>query len=583
MKFRKLFLGLSAVPLLGGCNILDVKPNIITEETFYTSSSQAQLALNGVYGVLNSWQLYGCNLILDLNYNSDICQYMSTTNQSMKGACMELDANSDDVYQTWTWLYKGVRNANAFLENIEGTELDPEGRMEAQARFLRAYYYFILAQNYVNVPLRLKAIDSYSNVKCPATPQLEVMQFAVSEMEKSLENITADLTHAPSDVVKTTVEGILARVYLYMAGEAVSGTTPEQKHEYFAKAAEYALKVIESGKHSLNPDYSQVFINMIGDKYDKEYNESMWEADFLGDRSSPDYYGNSRWGELNGLRSSNSGTNYSEMNANFSYGLFSNTIKLWDLYMDDDRTKLEKNLSVMTDKRQQWNLPSYHYNGSDKDSWLYPYGGDPMDTRVLVAGIDKTPYYTTGANVQIKDRNSTNQEETYNPGSRYIGKFRREAVYEGHKNFKCIWCGVNVPLLRYSDVLLMYAEAVNERDGAPNEDIFNIVLQIRERAGIATEPYSKYASYAEFRQFIRNERARELCFEGLRKFDLLRWGIYLKSMGEVAQMAGSSRWNTSTAKNYATLYSRMSERYNYLPIPSIELAVNTELKQNPLW
>lgn len=580
-KIKNIFIGFSAVLLLGSCDLLDVKPNIITEETFYTSSSQAQLALNGVYGVLNSWQLYGCNLILDLNYNSDIVQYMSTTNASMKGASFELDANSDDVYQTWTWLYKGIRNANAFLENIEGTDFDPDGKMEAQARFLRAYYYFILAQNWINVPLRLKAIDYYNDVKCPATPQLKVMQFAVSEMEKSLETITDDLAYSPSDVTKTTVEGILARVYLYMAGEAVSGTTADQKHEYFGKAADYARMVIESGKHELNPDYSQIFINMIGDKYDKEYHESMWEADFLGDRSSPDFYGNSRWGELNGLRSSNSGTNYSEMNTNFAYGLFCNTIKLWNLYMDDDRTKLEKNLSVITDKRQLWSLPPYHYNGTGEEAWLYPYGGDPSDTRKLIAGIDKTPYYTSGA--AVKDRNSTNQEETYYPGSRYCGKFRREVQYEGRKNFKSIWCGINVPLLRYSDVLLMYAEAMNEYNGSPTEDLYNVILPLRERAGIASEPFAKYASYEKFQQFVRNERARELCFEGLRKFDLLRWGIYLSSMKEVAALSGTSQWNTSTARNYVTIVSRTSEKNNYMPIPSLELAVNTELKQNPLW
>lgn len=580
-KIKNIFIGFSAVLLLGSCDLLDVKPNIITEETFYTSSSQAQLALNGVYGVLNSWQLYGCNLILDLNYNSDIVQYMSTTNASMKGASFELDANSDDVYQTWTWLYKGIRNANAFLENIEGTDFDPDGKMEAQARFLRAYYYFILAQNWIDVPLRLKAIDSYNDVKCPATPQLNVMQFAVSEMEKSLETITDELTYSPSDVTKTTVEGILARVYLYMAGEAVSGTTADQKHEYFGKAADYARMVIESGKHELNPDYSQIFINMIGDKYDKEYHESMWEADFLGDRSSPDFYGNSRWGELNGLRSSNSGTNYSEMNTNFAYGLFCNTIKLWNLYMDDDRTKLEKNLSVITDKRQLWSLPPYHYNGTGEEAWLYPYGGDPSDTRKLIAGIDKTPYYTSGA--AVKDRNSTNQEETYYPGSRYCGKFRREVQYEGRKNFKSIWCGINVPLLRYSDVLLMYAEAMNEYNGSPTEDLYNVILPLRERAGIASEPFAKYASYEKFQQFVRNERARELCFEGLRKFDLLRWGIYLSSMKEVAALSGTSQWNTSTARNYVTIVSRTSEKNNYMPIPSLELAVNTELKQNPLW
>ena len=129
----------------------------------------------------------------------------------------------------------------------------------------------------------------------------------------------------------------------------------------------------------------------------------------------------------------------------------------------------------------------------------------------------------------------------------------------------------------------MYAEAMNEYMGAPSEDLYNVILPLRERAGISTEPYSKYASYEKFQQFIRNERARELCFEGLRKFDLLRWGIYLKSMQDLSTRAGTGTWSTSTARNYIILCSRLSEKNNCLPIPSLELAVNTELKQNHLW
>ncbi|MGN1045628.1 MAG: RagB/SusD family nutrient uptake outer membrane protein, partial [Candidatus Cryptobacteroides sp.] len=97
--------------------------------------------------------------------------------------------------------------------------------------------------------------------------------------------------------------------------------------------------------------------------------------------------------------------------------------------------------------------------------------------------------------------------------------------------------------------------------------------------------YARYNTCEKFRQFIRNERARELCFEGLRKHDLIRWGIYLKSMEEVRVIAtNNTKWaNSSSAKNFIILSSRMSERNNYLPIPSVELAVNKKLKQNPLW
>jgi len=586
IEFKKIIDGIVAVLLvavLSGCNkFLSVEPHIMTEDQFYTSEEKAQQGLNGVYGVLNSWQLYGCNLILDLNYNTDLNHYMSTTNASMKGACFELDANSEDVYEVWTWLYKGVNNANDFIAKMSDSEYDPDGSLVAQARFLRGYYYFLLAQNFLNVPLRTESTQSYENVKIKATSQYEVLKYAVSEMEASLEDIPASLEHSPSYVTKTTVQGILARVYLFMAGASVECEN-SLKHEYYGKARDCCKAVIESGKHRLNPDYTQIFINMIGDKYDTEYHESMWEVEFLGDRSSPDYYGNSRWGELNGLRCSAAGTDYASYNVNYSYGLFSNTIKIWNLYMDDDRVKLERSLSVVTDKRQEWNIPPFNYNGSEDADWLYPYGGDPEDVRTLIAGIDRTPYHS--GSKALGTAQSTNENPLLQPAGRNIGKFRREVQYEGRKLFKCIWCGVNCPLLRYADVLLMYAEAVNEYDGHPNEEIYNMILPIRNRAGIQSNPYSKYDTHDKFLKFIQNERARELCFEGLRKYDLVRWGIYLDSMKEVMELASrQAGWaNTYDASVFIGQYSRMSEKNNYFPIPSLELAVNTELKQNPLW
>ena len=583
MKSYKIFLSasLACIVALSGCKALDLEPNIITEDQFYTSSEQAQLGLNAVYGVLNSYQLYGWRLVLDLGYNTDISMSLSTTNTEMHGATLELTANSASVSEPWVWLYKGIGNANAFLEKISGTDLDPDGSMCAQARFLRAYYHFILAQNWRDVPLKTTSTASYREVRIAATPQRDVLKWVVSEMEDILPTITESLDHAPSDVTRTTVHGILGRIYLYMAGEAVEGVTAEEKHTYFTKAAEHCKAVIDSGLHHLNPDYTQIFINYISDKYDTEYHESMWEADFYGDRSSSTFYGNSRWGELNGLRCAAADTDYASHKVNWSNGMFGNTYRLWELFMDEDRTPFERGLSTITDKRQEWSIPGFSYDGSGNITSLYPYGGDPTDRRKLVAAVDRTPYYSS-ANPSSQN---TNIDKTYYPAGRYIGKFRRETQYEGLKNFKNMWNGINVPLLRYSDVILMYVEAVNERDGQPSEELYDMILPLRERAGIQTQAYSKYATCDKFRQFVRNERARELCFEGLRKHDLIRWGIYYESMMEVRSLAMSNtKWaDFGSAKNFITLVNRLGERNNYLPIPSIELAVNTELKQNPQW
>lgn len=584
MKSYKLFsagIVLSLAVLTCSCDVLDREPHIITEDQFYTSSEQAQLGLNAVYGVMNSWQLYGCTLILDLAYNTDISMYMSTTNASMMGASLELDANSASVSDPWIWLYKGIGIANSFLEKIEGTDFDPDGSMCAQARFLRAWYHFILAENWLDVPLKTTSTQSYKDVKIAATPQYEVMKWVVSEMEEVLPQLTESFDHAPSDVNRDTAHGILARIYLYMAGEAVSGVTDAEKHEYFGKAADHCKVVIDSGRHQLNPDYTQIFINYVADKYDKEYKESMWEVDFYGDRSSSTYFGNSRWGELNGLRCANADTDYASHKVNWANGLFCNTYRLWQLFMDDDRTPYERSLSYITDKRQEWSIPGFNYDGTRDIATLYPYGGDPSDTRKLIAAVDRTPYYNSSDPVNY----NTNRDPTYSPGGRNIGKFRREVQYEGLKNFKSIWTGINMPLLRYADVILMYVEAMNEYNGHPDEELYEMILPLRERAGVSTQAYNKYNTYETFQQFVRNERARELCFEGLRKQDLLRWGIYYESMMEVRDLATTHKsWmNTSSARNFITLSSRMSRRNNYLPIPSIELAVNTEMKQNPLW
>lgn len=122
MKSYKILLAgtvLGIAATFSSCDLLDREPNIITEDQFYTSSEQAQLGLNAVYGVMNSWQLYGCTLILDLGYNTDISMYMSSNNSDMYGASFELNANSASVSNPWIWLYKGIGNANAFLEKFQ--------------------------------------------------------------------------------------------------------------------------------------------------------------------------------------------------------------------------------------------------------------------------------------------------------------------------------------------------------------------------------------------------------------------------------------------------------------------------------
>ena len=148
---------------------------------------------------------------------------------------------------------------------------------------------------------------------------------------------------------------------------------------------------------------------------------------------------------------------------------------------------------------------------------------------------------------------------------------------------KRLYTGINYPLLRYSDVLLMCAEATLEYTGTASQESYNYVKEVRDRAGIKTKDFADY-DVASLRQFIRNERGRELCFESIRKYDLIRWGIFVEAMKGYIKDATDERWSKDVKASYAAEIGRaVQEKHIVLPIPSVELGVNTELVQNKLW
>lgn len=118
----------------------------------------------------------------------------------------------------------------------------------------------------------------------------------------------------------------------------------------------------------------------------------------------------------------------------------------------------------------------------------------------------------------------------------------------------------NWPILRYADVLLIYAEALNEMSG-PTPEAYAAVNEIRQRAGLADLPSG--LSQEEFRMRVYEERRHELPIEGKRRFDLLRTGRYLETM---------RNFDPST---------NIQEHHRLYPIPQNELILNPLLDQNP--
>lgn len=603
LKLGTLALLTAALP---ACSFLDTDPQIIPDDGYYNSEQKLIYGLAGVYGVLNSEALYGNYYSLQIANADDLCYFNNYNNSESRPDRYNHSAGTATIYDTWSKLYEGIKNANRYIEAVEKTEIDPGklsvdiGLYIAEARFLRAYYHFLLAQAWGDVPLRVKATTSPNpnDVQMAATPQEQVLKWCADEIEATIPDLYEPIDNTPSRVSQTVAQGILARVYLFMAGESVKQIDGLDKKEMYHRAAYWANEVIASHKHDLNESYEEIFINMIRDQYDTQFHESMWEAEFLGDRTSATDWTNGRIGDLIGLRSQSRTTNYSEWACNYSYGYYNGSYTLWQLYWENDRTADETASATVIDKRLTWNLPGYNYRGMNNQKISYKNKAGETVTRYLqqTQSMFKTPWVYNN-NFAMPDIEGLDQtiENAFDPADlvydptvmcavRNAGKWRRETVYEKQMSAKSLYTTINFPILRYADVLLMYAEAINEYAGAPDDQAKEAIREIRKRAGVKTDE-SLLGDYRSFRDLVRNERGRELAFEGLRKWDLIRWGTFVEKMHNAGtNQPTENKYRNVSYTNYASAnYANVTARHIYLPIPTKELAVNHALRQNPLW
>lgn len=611
MKIKRI-LQLGTLSLAGfafaACSFLDTDPKIIGDKGYYSNEQKILYGLAGVYGVINSEELYGSYYSLQISNADDLCYFNNYTNGETRPDKYNHNAGTDVVYQSWRKLYEGIKNANRFMEAMKTVQIAPEElttsieSYTAEARFLRAYYHFLLAQAWGDVPLRTEATVSPdpADVQLAATPQEQVLKWCADEIEGIVTLLSDDVNLQPSRVTQTVAEGILARIYLFMAGETVKTVEGLDKRDMYGRAAYWAGEVISSHTHNLNNDYRQVFINMITDKYDVEYRESMWEAEFLGDRSTASLWSNGRIGDLIGLKSQSGANNYGEWACNYSYGFYNGSYRLWQLYWEADRTADEaSDNGQITDVRQEWNLPPYNFVGANDRKITYKKSSSEQTVTEIFTqpqSMYRTPYFYnnnfTLPEIEGQDLSVENPFEAsciiYDPtvmaAVRNVGKWRRETIYEKQMTAKQLYTTINFPILRFSDVLLMYAEASNEYEGSPNDLAKEGLRRVRNRAGIKTDE-SRLGDYRSFRDLVRNERARELAFEGLRKWDLIRWGIFVDEMQAAGQeIPTESKYKNATIVEYAARnYAAVTGKHIYLPVPTKELAVNLALKQNPLW
>ncbi len=704
-KFKYTILLMMFGGLFASCEFLDKEPTRLTLDSYFNTAEEANSFLTGIYAELGQSSFYGNDYIY-LAGGDDLSHYGGSGRApATRGLiCHNATVSDPAVTGFWYTLYSGINRANMFLENIDRVEdIDDATKAKyiAEARFLRAFYYFNLVQCWGDVPFRTSSTQDVTGLSSPRTDKQQIYDFIVTEMKDAAENGLPDFeADEPGRVSKSAAYGILARVCLFRAGEHYRDSNAPSDETtlrgYFQQAKDFALQV--SGKHTLASDYWQVFIDMCSNQYNTDGTESIWEVEFAGNNTS-DTDAEGRIGNVIGLAGpdlSNNSEATGESDPGYAYEFIFATPKLYRLYCIDpsgsvpeasvvpvnyttddlmglgvdytrvDASERDAAFEVakfkVADRRFLWNIAPFAYtekNGKNtgvtgrrfyegaygstlknetnvftegdnaanlRDKWLEYDNGrsnaygtataqDMADVAEMLAkneGLEgygvRTVKNDKGEDIQligdylyreyVNDAGTTikewNEEPlvgdyTYRSGNNHFtqniaracAKWRRE--YEADKKDKN-FTSINFPILRYSDVLLMLAEAENELNGPANA--VGYLNEVRQRAFGGDSKYNVDAAgltKEELRQIIKDERGRELCFEMLRHFDLIRWGELADRMSELvswAQIGGE--WNQGPTNVYT--YFMLDDTYNYFPIPDAEISVNREItSNNPGW
>lgn len=480
-------------------NFLDKNPlDRPSSQTFWASETDVQLALTGCYSTLrgNSSAYGGLPLNFERGYLDGLTDIgyvywglFSISDMSLGN----INATSQLPALVYTDCYKGIAACNYFLDNVDKATMvsaDKIREYKGEARFLRALFYFELANSFGGVPLYKTSPATPDDAKVAQSSVQDVIAFVKEDLDSAIA-VLPDTTYTNGHAVKGSAMGIKTRVLLY--------------NQDWAGAATLAQQIMNSGRFSLYNDYASMFLN-AGQTNNPEI---MFSCEYL----TPD------------------ATGVYGYNIEYTAQVF-----LRQNFMDSYEC---------TDGKSIAESPLYNS--------FNPYANrDPrFYATVRLPGEDWPGFYTYA---------------TFNP-SGVENKKLVDTTIPGDYSHAYLndWDFI---LLRYADILLMYAEAQNELSG-PDATVYAAIDAVRARPAVNMPPVdqSKYSTQDQVRKYIWHERAIEFAMEGLRFFDLKRWHIADTLLPTIVDASGS--------------HLVFDDRQYLWPFPQSELDVNPNLKQNP--
>jgi len=536
MRSAKYFMALLIALIIAGCTAdwLDVSPDdALQEGIFYKTEEDAIMSVTSVYEILHAPPLYGRDYFIVLDIASDDCVGENPGMPFDNFTFLTTDSRLQEIY---VHALRGIFRANLAMEKMAGIDMDEtlKKRLIAECKVLRAHFNWMIVTTYGRGQLVNRVLLT-SELKQPGVEN--IMEF-YDQIETDLLEAIPDLPESydaanVGRVTRGTAIGWLGKSYIY---RACWDENPAEN--YWQKAVEQFEQIIQSGNYGLILPLSQ---DSAG--YFNAYMSVFTELPF------PDGYG--------GVTTAQGGENNEE--SLFEVQFSSNT--LWNPYLHWGATTSHRAQVLNSNGfASGWRnmVPTQDFVNEFESPGP---AGLPYDIRKYASIWQKGDICDLRENRDL-------YMVPFNPATMalHTGYTIKKTIFPIHYDNQNIDFPNNWRILRYADVLLLYAEALaNGATSSIGETPVSLVNQIRSRVGMGDVSDLMAKNGWDIRQAIMHERRVEMGFEIQRFLDLVRWT--------------QSGWITDITKYMPEFTPDKNEVF---PIPQREVSLNDGLlKQNP--
>lgn len=521
-----------------------------SDQSFFANESELVLAINGCYNSLLHHPSDNMPLSQLLDCTSDVAwdRNNSSLQQIGKGSH---DSNNPFLLSVWRNAYTGISRSNFLLANAERVKdkVSPQlfNRIKAEARFLRAYHYHYLIELFGGVPLVTKNL-ALSEAQMPRATKEEVVNFILTELEESSKDLPVSYDNANGGrATKGAALALKSRIALY--------------NQKWAIAAKAAKDVIDLNYHSLHNNFGQLF--SYSGQSSREIIFALQYLKALQGHTTPqNFFSRIAQGHSNKVPGQ----------------------ALIDSYECTDGLTIDKSPLFDPKKPFENRDPRLGFTvalpGSNFLNFKFETHRDSL----------KTWNYNTTPATRVDNTEATHAFATF---SGYCWRKYTDLTDKDDRTRS----ELNLIQIRYAEVLLNYVEAKIEANQI-DQSVYDAINEVRQRPSVNMPAITKGKSQADFRFAVRRERKYEFANEGLRLYDIRRWGIADQVMNSVfygriprGLLATAPNIDAHGTPNYSKVINRAAMRVielrtfnpdrDYLsPIPHIEVLTNKELVQN---